>query len=176
VVAEPGVVGGRGHAPLPRWGLGLAAGGVEVQGEAAGDDLALLGRWRLTGALLAEGEVGKSSLADNTRVDRRLGASLVYELGARRRWSPYLVAGAGVTQVDIGGGVYESAQSFAEGGAGLRYAVTPRLHLGLDLRAGSRAPLAAEAEPDQASYRSVTPPDDAPEAYTRGRLSAIVYF
>jgi hypothetical protein len=159
---------------LPRWGIGVAAGGVDVQGEPDGDDLALLGRLRLTPGLLVEGEFGKSELAEGTRVDRRLGASLVYEIGAYNRWAPYLVGGLGVTQVNVGGGAYETTQEFGEVGIGLRVAATPRVHLAADIRAGSRSEADGGAVATQ--YRTVTPPQDESEEYTRARLSAILYF
>ncbi|MCA9677429.1 MAG: hypothetical protein KC464_20565, partial [Myxococcales bacterium] len=161
---------------LPRWGLGVAAGGVDVEGEAAGDDLAVLGRYRLTPGLLVEGELGKNELADGSRVDRRLGASLVYEIGAYNRWAPYVVGGLGVTQVDVGDGVYQSNQSFGEAGIGLRWAVSPRVHLAADVRAGSRAAVDNAPMPLDAQYRSVTPTANESEEYTRMRLAAVLYF
>ncbi len=160
---------------LPRWGLGVAAGGVDVQGEAAGDDLALIGRFRMTPGLSLEGELGKSELADGSRVDRRLGASLVWELSPYNRWSPYVVGGLGVTQVEVGDDVYETSQEFGEVGVGLRWAVTPKLHLGADIRAGSRS-ASEDAMPLDAAYRAVTPPTDESEEYTRARLSGVLFF
>ncbi len=160
---------------LPRWGLGLAAGGISVQEQDAGDDLAIVGRLRLTRGLLAEAEVGKSELADGTRVDRRLGGSLLYELGVYNRWAPYVVGGIGVTQVEVGGGAYETSQNFAELGVGLRLAVTPKVHLAADIRAGSRAAV-DEPMPIDAAYRQITPPENESEEYTRARLSAVLYF
>lgn len=160
---------------LPRWGVGLAAGGVDVQGQDAGDDLALVGRMRLTPGLLLEGEVGKNELADGMRVDRRLGASLIYEFGAYRRWAPYAVGGMGVSQVDVGDGAYETSQNFAEVGVGLRLAVTPKIHIAADVRAGART-ATEEAQPIEAQYRMITPEEDESEEYTRARLSAVLYF
>lgn len=160
---------------LPRWGLGLAAGGVSVQDQDAGDDLAILGRLRLTPGLLLEGEIGKSELADGTRVDRRLGASLVYELGVYNRWAPYVVGGIGATQVEVGDGAYETSQNFAELGVGLRLAVTPKVHVAADIRAGSRS-ATEEPMPLDAQYRVATPPAEESEEYTRARLSAVLYF
>ena len=165
------------RAPLPRWGLGVAAGGVSVEGQDAGSDLSLLGRFRLTSGLAIEGEIGKNELADGTRVDRRLGASLVYELGAYNRWAPYGVAGLGVSQVDVGGGDYQSDQRFAEIGVGLRLALSRRIHIAADVRAGSRDQIGGdEAQPLDGVARSVAPPADESEEYTRMRLSGILYF
>jgi hypothetical protein len=159
---------------LPRWGLGIAAGGVSVEGQDAGDDLALIGRFRLTPGLAIEGEVGKNELADGQRVDRRLGASLVYELGAYNRWAPYGVAGIGVSQVDVGGGEYESDQRFAEIGVGLRLALSRRIHVAADIRAGSREQIGGDS--GDARAFSVAPPADESEEYTRLRLSGLLYF
>lgn len=160
---------------LPRWGVGVAAGGVAVQGQDAGDDLALIGRLRLTPGLLAEAEIGKNELADGMRVDRRLGASLVYELGAYNRWAPYVVGGLGVSQVDVGDGAYETSQNFAELGVGLRVALTHKIHLAADVRGGTRS-ATDEAQPIEAQYRMVTPEENESEEYTRARLSAVLYF
>ncbi len=160
---------------LPRWGLGVAAGGVDVQGEAAGDDLALIGRMRLTPGWSLEGEIGKSELADGSRVDRRLGASLIWELSAYNRWSPYVVGGMGVTQVNVGDDAYETTQEFGEIGVGLRWAVSPRVHLGADIRAGSRS-ASGDAMPLDTATRAISPPADESEEYTRARLSGVLYF
>jgi hypothetical protein len=160
--------------PLPRWGIGVGAGGVNVEGTDAGDDLALLGHYRLTPGLILEGEIGKNELADGARVDRRLGASLIYEIGAYNRWAPYVVGGLGVSQVDVGDD-YETEQTFGEVGVGLRLALTHRIHLAADIRAGSRS-ASDEAQPLDAQLRSVTPDPDESEEYTRARLSAMLYF
>lgn len=161
---------------LPRWGIGLAAGGVSVEDQDAGDDLALVGRFRLTPGLLLEGEIGKNELANDARVDRRLGASLIYEIGAYNRWAPYFVGGAGVSQVEVGDGDFQSSQSFGEVGVGLRLAVTARIHVGADIRAGSRSEMSDEARPLDAAARSVAPPEDESEEYTRARISGVLYF
>lgn len=161
---------------LPRWGVGVAAGGVSVEGQDAGDDLALLGRLRLTPRLLLEGEIGKSELGDGSRVDRRLGGSLAFEFSPYNRFTPYVVGGLGVTQVEVSDGAYESAQSFGEIGIGLRYAITPRVHLAGDIRAGSRSEMTDEARPLDAAARSIAPPEEESEEYTRARLSAVLYF
>jgi len=171
VVASAPVV----RPPLPRWGLGIGAGGVSVEGNDAGSDLALLGHFRLTPGLILEGEIGKNELADGTRVDRRLGASLLYEFGAYNRWAPYLLGGLGVAQVDVGGGEYQTSQNFGEVGVGLRLAVTRHVHVAADIRAGSRS-ASDEAQPLDTQLRSVTPTPDESEEYTRARLSGVLYF
>lgn len=192
-VSAPGVVA-VAPAPrpeLPKLGIGLFAGGSAVESQAGGsvhesDDLGLLARFRLTGGLLVEGELGKMSYdvdgLDNARVDRRLGASLIYEIGARNRWAPYLLAGLGVQQAEVAGD-FDTTQNYGELGAGLRWAVTPKFHLALEIRAGSRATVSSDDEamplPAGTSARTITPPSagsDETEEYTRGRLSAILYF
>lgn len=179
VVAQPsaGVYVAPAPRPaLPRWGVGVAAGGMDVEGQDAGDDLALIGRLRLTPRWQLEGEIGKSELADGSRVDRRLGAGLNFEFSPYNRFTPYLVGSMGVTQVEVAAGEYESAQSFGELGIGLRYAITPRIHLAGDIRAGSRSAIDDEPQPLDAAARSITPPDDESEEYTRARLSAVLFF
>ena len=178
VVAQPteGVYVAPARPALPRWGVGVAAGGVDVEGQDAGDDLALVGRLRLTPRWQLEGEFGKSELEDGSRVDRRLGAGLNFEFSPYNRFTPYLVGSMGVTQVEVAAGEYESSQSFGEVGIGLRYALTPRIHLAGDIRAGSRAAIDDEPQPLDAAARSVAPPDDESEEYTRARLSAVLFF
>jgi hypothetical protein len=173
---------------LPKFGIGLFMGGSAVEsqtGESVNDsqDIGLVARFRLTPGLLLEGELGKTSYDvnnnDNVRVDRRLGGSLVYEIGAYNKLAPYLLAGLGVQQADING-AYSSTQDFAEIGIGLRWAVTPKFHLAADIRAGSRATVSNDEMPVSGTVsRTITPPtseSDESEEYSRARLSAILYF
>ncbi len=177
VVADP-------RPELPKLGLGLFAGGVSVQDQDDSSDIGLLGRVRLgDGGLLVEGELGKTSYTNDLRVDRRLGASLIWEIGARNRFAPYLLAGLGVQQADVAG-EFTTTQNFAELGVGIRYAVTPHFHITADVRAGSRDTMSAD-EPampaaDGTIKRTVAPPSptaaDDNENYTRARLAAVLYF
>ena len=191
--AAPGIVAvAPVREPLPRLGMGLFMGGSQVEAQDGGsvhdsNDIGLLGRFRLTPGLILEGELGKTSYDqgnyDNVRVDRRLGASLLYEVGAYNRWAPYVLAGAGVQQADTAG-VYETTQDFVEVGLGLRWAVSRQFHLAFDIRAGSRSTVSdntstSGAVPAGTSARTITPPSASSgdsEEYTRGRLSAILYF
>lgn len=165
---------------LPKFGIGLFAGGVSVEDVDESSDVGALGRFRLTNGLLIEGELGKTSYEDNLRVDRRLGASLVYEIGAHNRLAPYVLGGLGVQQADVGG-EYTTTQNFAELGVGLRLAVTPNVHLLLDIRAGSRASVSSDEDRTltDAAARVISPPSvdsDESEEYTRARLAAALYF
>ncbi|MBA3460258.1 MAG: hypothetical protein H0T46_09885 [Deltaproteobacteria bacterium] len=182
--AAPGVVAviSDPRPPLPKLGVGLFAGGVSVQDQDDSSDIGLLGRVRLgNGGLLVEGELGKTSYTNDLRVDRRLGGALVYEIGARNRFAPYILAGLGVQQADVAG-EFTTTQNFAELGIGIRYAVTPHFHITADVRAGSRDTMSADEmpAPDGTVKRTIAPPsptaDDDNENYTRGRLSAVLYF
>jgi hypothetical protein len=192
-VSAPGSVAvvAAARAPLPKLGIGLFAGGSAVESQTGAsmhesDDMGLLGRFRLTPGLILEGELGKMSYTvdgvENARVDRRLGASLLYEIGAYNRWAPYLLVGMGVQQAEVGGD-FTTTQDYGEIGAGLRWAVTPRFHLTFELRAGARATVASDDMlqpfPGSGTARTITPPSessDETEEYTRGRLNAILYF
>lgn len=193
-LAAPGIVAvAPVRQPLPRLGIGLFAGGSQVEAQDGGsmhdsDDFGLLGRFRITPGLIVEGELGRTSYDEgnfqNVRVDRRLGASLIYEIGAHNRWAPYVLAGLGVQQADVAG-IYQTTQNFAELGVGIRWAVSPQFHLAFDLRAGSRGSISDSgdttqpATPEGTTGRVIAPPpasSDASEEYTRGRLSAILYF
>ena len=190
-VQAPGVVAvAPARRELPKLGIGLFAGGSAVEAQDGGsvhesDDLGLLARFRITPGLIVEGELGKMSYDidgyQNARVDRRLGASLLYEIGAYNRFAPYVLAGIGVQQADVAG-IYQTTQDYGELGIGLRWAVTPKFHLAAELRAGARATVAGDEAPTVSTgtaSRVITPPSadsDETEEYTRGRLSAILYF
>lgn len=161
---------------LPRFGIGVFAGGVDVEGEHVGNDLGVMARLRLTPGLLIQGEVAKSELEDGLRVDRRLAGGLVYEIGAYNKWAPFLLGNLGVTQADVGDD-WTTTQSFAEIGGGLRWAITPNLHLGADLRVGSRQNVDEEGtRPTVGTARAITPAADEGEEYTSGRAWAMLYF
>ncbi len=182
-VTAPVVVAARPE--LPRFGIGLFAGGASVEGtdgfESKGSsDIGLMGRLRLTTGLLLEADIAKQSYEDALRVDRKIGASLVYEIGAYNKLAPYVLAGLGVQQAEVDG-QFVTRQNYGELGVGLRYAATPHFHLLFDVRAGSRA----TAESDEltrgdAVTRQVTPPSenssDTNENYTSARLGAVLYF
>ena len=165
---------------LPRFGIGLFAGGVSVEQQDDSSDFGLLARLRLTTGFLVEGELGKTTYTNDLREDRRLGASLIYEIGAYNKFAPYLLAGFGVQQANIGDGEFKSTQDFGELGVGLRFAATPNFHLTLDVRAGTRKTIGGdEVAPVDTAARMATPPainSDESEEYTRARLSAILYF
>ena len=165
---------------LPRFGLGLFAGGVSVEDRNESSDFGALARFRLTPGLILEGEIGKQTYEESQRTDRRLGASLLYEIGAYNKFAPYVLAGLGVQQADVDG-EYTTTQNFGELGIGLRWALTPNFHLTFDIRAGSRASVSDDrTEVDGGvAARSVAPPSvDSKESeeYTRARLAAILYF
>ncbi len=74
---------------------------------------------------------------------------------------------------------------YAEAGAGLSFKLSPRLRLAADVRAGMRGkkrscdkPLPEDGVPicDDAQVVDDSTSRDDLEAYTRGRLSAILYF
>lgn len=161
---------------LPTFGIGVAAGGTNVQDRKDSSDLSALVRFRMTPGLLLEGELGKTSFEDDVRVDRRIGGSLIWEIGAYNSLAPYLLGGAGVQQAEVDGS-FTTTQQFGELGVGLRLALGRNLHLTLDIRGGSRKTISDE--PDiRVVDRAVSPSmeiDDT-ENYTRGRLAAILYF
>jgi len=165
---------------LPKFGIGLFAGGVSVQDQSDSSDVGLLGRFRLTQGLLIEGELGKTTYEQDLREDRRLGASLVYEIGAYNKLAPYVLAGLGVQQAQVAGD-FSTTQNFGELGIGLRWAVSPHFHLLFDVRAGSRATVSSDAPAPatDVAVRQVTPPSASSndsEEYTRARLAAVLFF
>jgi opacity protein-like surface antigen len=173
----PYVVAAAEEPVLPRWGLGVFMGGVSVDGEHEGEDLGFVGQFRLTRGLLIEGEIAKNTLEDGGRVDRRMMVGLNYELGAERRWAPYVTAGIGNTQVEVAGD-WQDSQAVAEIGAGLRWRLSPRLALFGDARLGSRESLESNDRTppplSDATARALVP--DQEESYSRVRLGAMVTF
>ncbi|HEX4419988.1 MAG TPA: outer membrane beta-barrel protein [Kofleriaceae bacterium] len=166
---------------MPTFGIGVFAGGTSVSGNQESSDLGALARIRLTPGLLIEGEVAKTSFKDNVRVDRRMGGSLIWEIGARNTFAPYLLAGGGVQQADVDDS-FSTRQEYGEVGVGLRWALSRNLHLTFDVRAGSRQAIDS-TQPVEISNtaRSVAPPSgvngsDDTENYTRARLAAVLNF
>ncbi len=158
--------------PIERWGLGAFAGSLHVDGQEGGSDIGLVGRYRLSPVFAIEAEVAKSQMEGGGRSDRHLGASLLIDLSPRADLSPFLLAGAGFGQTDIGDGEFHAEQGYGEIGAGLDYALTRSLHLTADVRAGAR-----KTRQDVA-YMSSTPVADfsKDEQFTRARIGGLLFF
>ena len=159
---------------LPRWGLGLMAGGVNVEGEPEGEEFGLLGRYRLSPSLQLEGELAEATLADDARRDRRAGAGLIWELSPHASWSLQAVGEIGATQARFANGDVAAAQAFGELGLGARFKLTERIHLSADIRAGSRETMGDDVV--SGANARVAPPVDETEEYTRGRITGVVFF
>jgi hypothetical protein len=181
----PGVVAVAPPPPprpaLPVFGIGVFAGGTNVNDQEDSTDLGAMLRLRLGGGgLIAEGEIAKTTFKDDIRVDRRIGGSLLYEFGARNTFAPYILAGGGVQQADVNGS-FTTTQDFGEIGVGLRLALSRNLHLTLDVRAGRRKTIDSDQPVAlDTALRSIAPPSgrgpDDTEDYTRGRLAAVLNF
>lgn len=162
---------------LPTFGIGVAAGGTSVADREESSDLSALVRFRMTPGLLLEGELGKTEFRDDLRIDRRIGGSVVWELGALNSFAPYLVGGLGVQQAEDDES-FSTTQRFGEVGVGLRLALGRNIHLTADVRAGRRETIDQQDQPDVVTAeRSILAPDvDEPEDYARFRLAAFLYF
>lgn len=162
-------------APAPqrfdRWGLGIFAGSVHVDDQEVGSDLGLLGRYRVSRAFSVEAEVAKSETLDGDRADRRLGGAVIWNLPIGRRLTPSLLAGAGYGQSKAGEGEFHARQGYGEIGAGLRYRLSPSVHLLADVRAGTRS---MSAEMDTLAKGASNPKED--ENYTRARIGGMFFF
>jgi hypothetical protein len=162
---------------LPRFALGVFAGGVSTDNDQSGEDIGLLARLRVTPRLLIEAELGKARMAEGKREDRRVEGALAYETSPYRNWSPYLTGGLGVQQANVGQS--QSEQRFAELGAGLRLNLGTSLQLLGDIRLGQRALVndsPSAALPVDASARQISPAVDQPENYSRVRIAAVLAF
>jgi hypothetical protein len=189
--------------------LGVFAGGTSVNGMKEASEVGLLGRLRLTPGLLLEAELAKDSfsgsvavscpppppggstcdlisMVDANRVDRRIGGSLIWELGPHNSFAPYLLAGGGVQQAkvtsgDFFGSDFTTTQDYGEIGVGLRWALSRSLHLTADIRAGRRWTIDTNQGPTVVPLeRTITPPsgstDNNTEDYTRARIAAVINF
>ena len=203
-VAAPGAVAtAPRRRPLPTLGFGVFAGGTSVNGMKDASEVGLLGRLRLGGGgLLLEAELAKDSFSGDVstcpangapctlvatsgdRVDRRIGGSLIWELGAHNSFAPYLLAGGGVQQAkvtsgDFFGSDFTTTQDYGEIGVGLRWALSRSLHLTADIRAG-RCQTIDSNQTVTPVARTINPPSGGPgndtEDYTRARLAAVVNF
>jgi hypothetical protein len=162
LVAAPRVL-----APLPRLGIGVYAGALDIDGRTQGDEIGLFGRLRLTEKLYAEAELSQAELT-NAHIDNRLGASLLFDFAPRSRFSLNVLGGVGVTQTQSNE-VFED-KSYGEVGLGLTYRPTQRFQLAADIRAGARTPVEQEFETSDGST------DLEEEGFFRSRLSAMVFF
>jgi opacity protein-like surface antigen len=130
-------------------------------------EIGVFGRFRLSKSFILEGELSRSETEDATRVDRSVGAALLYEFRPYRALSPYVLAGLGATGAEAFGGAATAAYGYGEVGAGLSYQLTPRVSVLADLRGGSR-------HADMHSIKS-----DAfavEEEYWRVRLGGLLHF
>jgi hypothetical protein len=202
-VAAPGAVAvAPRQRSLPTLGFGVFAGGTSVNGMKDASEIGLLGRLRLGGGgLLLEAELAKDSFSgevstcqpnvpctliavNGDRVDRRIGGSLIWELGAHNSFAPYLLAGGGVQQAkvtsgDFFGSDFTTTQDYGEIGVGLRWALSRSLHLTADIRAGRRQTIDSNQTVTPVA-RAINPPSGGPgndtEDFTRARLAAVINF
>ena len=191
-VAAPGNVAvAPRREPMPTLGFGVFAGGTRINGMDNASEIGLLGRLRLTDGLLLEAEVAKDTLnsqasgtfSGGERIDRRLGGSLIFEIGARNALAPYILAGGGIQQAkvsggDFFGGDFTTTQDFGEIGVGLRLALSRNIHIAADLRAGRSKTI--DSNNNSVALRTISPPpanaDNNTEDFTRGRIMAVLNF
>ncbi|HEX3758798.1 MAG TPA: hypothetical protein VHW23_08840 [Kofleriaceae bacterium] len=207
-VAAPGAVAVRPRRePLPVLGFGVFAGGTAVNGNHDASEVGVLARLRLTEGLLVEAEVAKDSFsgdvaacpaaqpgmvscevasANGNRTDRRIGGSLIWEIGARNSLAPYVLAGGGVQQAkvtsgDFIGADFTSTQDFGEVGVGLRLSLSRNFQLIGDIRAGRRWTIDTNQDvvPVARATGTINPPptgNNNSEDYSRARVAAVVMF
>ncbi|HTJ46483.1 MAG TPA: outer membrane beta-barrel protein [Kofleriaceae bacterium] len=165
--------------PMPTFGVGLFAGGTSTATTPDGSDVGLFANLRISRGLLVQGEMGKTSIDNGARVDRRFEGALVWEIGAENNWAPYILGGLGVETADTSD--VSATQNFGELGAGIRWAVSRGFHLTADIRAGSRETMTDNGNTRTApgTLAAVAPPpadSGQSEDFTRFRLGAMIYF
>jgi hypothetical protein len=153
-------------AELPRLGLGVYAGSVNIDNRTQGGELGLFGRLRLTEKVYVEAELAAAEMTD-ARLDNRLGAALLFDFSPRSRFSLNVLGGLGLTQSQTNETITDE-KSYGELGLGLTYRPTPRFHIAADARVGQRTPVMDEFAKDSTPIEA--------ENFSRGRLSAIVLF
>ncbi len=159
----------------PRLALGGFVGGIDVENREAGEAYGLVGRYHFGRHLALEAELSRDEIEQDVRVDDRMGGALLLNLMPQKRLNPYLLVGGGVMFTDVADGAYESRAGYAEAGIGLELKLGRRLSVTLEGRSGARRS-AGGAEPAETPLRYIAPPADRQEAYTRGRLGALLYF
>jgi hypothetical protein len=170
-------------APMPSFGVGLFAGGTTTSTTSStttdGSDVGLFANLRISRGLLVQGSIGKTSIDNGARVDRRYEGALVWEIGAENNWAPYLLGGLGVETADTTD-TTSATQNFGELGAGIRWAVSRGFHLTADIRAGSRQTMdGGEQTAPARTLSTVAPPaagSGQSEDFTRFQLGAMIYF
>ncbi len=157
-----------------RIGIGGAVGHEWQIDQRDGDQLSLLGQFRLTPRTTLEAEYGRTEYDDGNDVDRRLGGALAFQVGRLAFLSPFIVAG--------GGAIGEGRDPYLEAGGGIKFPVTRNIVLMLDVRSGKRW------GQDEASGNGVGPQPMAnvvqPEnrgsvgdvKYSRWRLVGMIFF
>ncbi len=155
------------YAPLPRLGIGVYAGSVDIDGRAQGGELGLFGRLRLTEKLYVEAELAQAELT-NAHIDNRAGASLLFDFSPRSRFSLNVLGGLGLTQTESND-VFED-KSYGELGLGVTYRPTQRFQIAADVRAGARSPVEQDFETSDGSTGFEE------EGFYRTRLSGMVFF
>ena len=170
--------------PMPTFGVGLFAGGTSTSTSSStttdGNDVGLFANLRISRGLIVQGAIGKTSIDQGARVDRRYEGALIWEIGAENAWAPYLLGGLGVETADTATAT-SATQNFGELGAGLRWAVSRGFHLTADIRAGSRQTMdgGQQTQPAKLSSTTVAPPpagSGQSEDFTRFTLGAMIYF
>ena len=158
--------------PVPVFGLGVFGGGVDVERGEHGEELGLFARLRVSHHLRLEGELAKTEHDNGMRIDRRMGAALLYDFAPYARLSPYILGGMGVGRAEMDNGRYGAKQGYGELGIGLEWRLTRHFSLLADLRAGAR-----ETRPDDDAVMLQTAPTrEDEENYTRGRIGALLFF
>ncbi len=154
--------------PLPAFGFGAFAGGAGFGEDREAAELGLLARYRLTESLKLEGELSSGHTETGDRIDRHIGAALLFDTLPRSTLSPYFLAGMGATHAQAHGGAEEAGFAYGEVGAGLTYRFTDSLSVIADLRVGLRR----TAEEALKASSSFAPEED----FARARLGGLYYF
>ncbi len=171
-------VDGGDSRPAPglqsRWGIGAFAGTMSTKGMESGSDLGLVGQYRFSRAVALELELAKSTQAAGDRVDRRLGAALLYTIAPQRRLAPFLLAGAGYGQSEIAAGEFHAQQGYGEIGAGLRLRLSRSIQVVGDIRSGRRSMADDQVYMSKTAMSGPSVQDN--EDYTRLRVGGLITF
>ncbi len=143
----------------------------------AADTLSLAVKFHLMG-MEVWAEVSKVEFIDSDRIDRQLGLFVQRRLG-RDRLAPFVVVGSGLNvAAPFRGSDMRSDQLFIQGGAGLIYALTPRLDITGEYLLGRRWWKRTRGQDSylMEAHASIYQPTPTDESYRRVRLGVRVKF
>ncbi len=177
-------------APPPRrpmFGIGLVASAIDINdGALEGEGGGLIGRLRLAPRWQLELQISQDRFHDNPRVDSRIGAAALIDLGRPGGLTPYLVLGVGLNVIQPFGDENQDHvdpdtlphQAYVEAGVGLELELTRHWTISGDVRLQARQ---LEEREESGTARltgpaALVPGEPEEEDAAEARVNLILYF